>query len=105
MRSFTELPAGTLYLITALLLGTFGLIALLAWRFYLRHADQQTLQTVHNPVESLHATLRHRISLIDRWGASLTAALVIYAIALLSWLTYESISAIAQFFQRLLSLL
>ena len=94
---------GTLLLITGWILVAAATVMLLRYRLLLRHYDQQLLRLARENPNSLHCALQNRMTLIDRWGVSLTLGIVLYTILFLVYLLYQSFERIAHALLRLLS--
>jgi hypothetical protein len=57
----------------------------------------------HNNPNPLHAALQNRMTVIDRWGVSLTIGIVLYTVLFLVHLLYQSLESVAQALLHLLS--
>jgi hypothetical protein len=94
--------SGSLLLITGWILVVAPTATLLAYRLLLRHYDRRLLRFASGSPNRLHAALQNRMTLIDRWGASLTIGIVLYTVLFLVYVLYESLERVAQALLQLL---
>lgn len=95
--------SGSILLITGWILVVASTAMLLRYRLLLRHYDQYVLKSTSDHPNPLHAVLQNRMTLIDRWGVSLTIGIVLYTVLFLVYLLYQSFAIIAHDILKLLS--
>jgi hypothetical protein len=95
--------SGSLVLITGWILVVAATATLLTYRLLLHHYDRQLLRFEQDTSNPLHAALQNRMTVIDRWGASLTIGIVLYTVLFLVSLLYQSLESVAQALLHLLS--
>ena len=95
--------SGSLVLITGWILVVAATATLLTYRLLLRHYDRQLLRFEQDSSNPLHAALQNRMTVIDRWGVSLTIGIVLYTVLFLVYLLYQSLESVAQALLHLLS--
>jgi hypothetical protein len=95
--------SGSLVLITGWMLVVAATATLLTYRLLLRHYDRQVLRFEQDSPNPLHAALQNRMTVIDRWGVSLTIGIVLYTVLFLVYLLYQSLESVAQALLHLLS--
>jgi hypothetical protein len=95
--------SGSILLAAGWILVVAGTAMLLTYRLLLRHYDRQLLRFAPDSPNPLHAALQNRLTLIDRWGVSLTIGIVLYTVLFLVYLLYESLDRVAQALLHLLS--
>lgn len=96
---------GSILLIAGWILTVASIAMLLRYRLLLRHYDRQLLRWATNGRNPLHAALQNRMTLIDRWGLSLTVGIALYTVLFLVYLFYQSLERIAEALFQLLSYL
>ncbi len=94
---------GLILLITGWLLVAAAIAMLASYRLLLRHFDHHLLKMATENLNGLHTMLRQRMTIIDRWGISLTIGVAIYTALFLVYLLYQSFAKVAQGLLRLLS--
>jgi hypothetical protein len=93
----------TILLITGWILVVASTAVLLRYRLLLRHCDRQVLRWDPEHPNSLHAALQSRMTRIDRWGVSLTIAIVVYAGLFVMFSLYQSFARVGHAILELLS--
>ena len=93
----------TILLITGWILVMASTAVLLRYRLLLRHYDRQLLRWTPEHPNSLHAALQNRMALIDRWGVSLTIAIVLYTVMFVFYSLYQSFARVGHAILELLS--
>lgn len=73
------------------------------YRLLLRHYDRQLLRWAPDHPNPLHAMLQNRMMAIDRWGVSLTVAIVVYAVLFVVYSLYRSFARVGHAILELLS--
>ena len=94
---------GSILLITGWILMMAMTGMLLRYRLLLRHFDRQLLRFERENPNPLHTALQNRMTLIDRWGVSLTIGIILYAVLFITYSLYQSFARIAQELLQLLS--
>jgi len=95
--------SGSLALLSGWILVVAATTTLLIYRLLLRHYDRQLLRFEQDCPNPLHAALQNRMTVIDRWGVSLTIGIVLYTVLFLVHLLYQSLESVAQALLHLLS--
>lgn len=67
-----------------------GVIAMIAWRKVVARQEDETLHVMDTGAVSHQVEVAHKLDVIDRWGKVLTAATVIYGLALGAFYMYQS---------------
>ena len=93
----------TILLITGWILVVVSTAVLLRYGLLLRHYDRQRLRWAPDRGDPLHAALQNRMTLIDRWGVSLTVAIVLYTALFVIYSLYQSFARIAHAILELVS--
>lgn len=93
----------TILLLTGWILVVASTAMLLRYRLLLRHYDRQLLRWAPDHPNPLHAALQNRMALVDRWGVSLTIAIVVYAVLFVIYWLYQSFAEIAHAILELLT--
>jgi hypothetical protein len=93
---------GSILLITGWILAVAATAMLLRYRLLLRHYYRKVLRFAPD-ANPLHVALQNRMTLIDRWGVSLTIGIVLYTVLFLVYLLCQSLEKIAQALLHLLS--
>jgi hypothetical protein len=94
---------GLLLLISGWILVAACSAMLLKYRLLLRHYDRELLKFAPDSPPAWHAALQNRITIIDRWGVSLSAGIVLYTLLFLAYLLYQSLAKITHAILQLLS--
>ncbi len=94
---------GSFLFITGWVLVLGSITILLRYRLLLRHFEQHLARLAPGHQTPLDTSLKNRMTLIDRWGISLTIGMILYTILFPIYLLYRSFEQIAQDLLRLLS--
>ena len=93
----------TILLVTGWILVVASTAVLLRYRLLLRHYDRQLLRWTPDQPNPLHAALQNQMTVIDRWGVSLTVAIVVYAVLFVVYSLYQSFARVGHAILELLS--